>query len=406
MSGERLLFIDRDGTLIEEPPDEQVDSLQKLRLLPGVIPALLELRQAGYRLVMVSNQDGLGTASFPADDFRAPQDFLRTLLASQGIEFDAEFFCPHFPADGCDCRKPRTGLLTDFLAAHVPDPRHSFVIGDRDTDMQLAANLGLEGLRVRADGADGTTWAAIVERLCRPDRRARIERRTKETDIVVSVELDRTAPVAISTGIGFFDHMLEQVARHGGFALELSCTGDLEVDEHHTVEDCALALGQALREALGDKRGIARYGFLLPMDEAQAQVAIDLSGPAVRGLRGPLRARVRWAACRPSWCRISSARWPTASAPRSTCRCAARTRTTWSRPASRASAARCARRCGSRAPSCRAARACCEPRAVTDVAIIDNGGANIASLRFALERLGAELAPDRRPRRAARRPGA
>jgi len=278
MSGERLLFIDRDGTIIEEPADEQVDSLQKLRLLPGVIPALLELRRAGYRLVLVSNQDGLGTASLPEADFHGTQDFLRALLASQGIEFDAEFFCPHFPADDCTCRKPRTGLLTAFLAAHPPDARHSFVIGDRDTDMQLAANLGLEGMRVRADGADGATWAAIVERLCRPDRRARVERRTKETDIVVSVALDRAAPVVISTGIGFFDHMLEQVARHGGFALELSCRGDLEVDEHHTVEDCALALGQALREALGDKRGIARYGFLLAMDEAQAQVAVDLSG--------------------------------------------------------------------------------------------------------------------------------
>ncbi len=278
MSGERILFVDRDGTIIEEPPDEQVDSLHKLRLLPGVIPALLELQRAGYRLVLVSNQDGLGTASFPEPTFREPQDFLRTLLASQGITFDAEFFCPHTPADGCECRKPRTGLLTEFLRQHVPDPSHSFVIGDRDTDMQLAANLGLEGLRVRADGDRGATWHAIVERLCRPDRRARVERRTRETRIDVSVALDRTAPVSIATGIGFFDHMLEQVARHGGFALELVCQGDLEVDEHHTVEDCALALGQALREALGDKRGIGRYGFLLAMDESQARVAIDLSG--------------------------------------------------------------------------------------------------------------------------------
>jgi imidazoleglycerol-phosphate dehydratase/histidinol-phosphatase len=286
MSGERILFIDRDGTIIEEPPDEQVDSLQKLRLLPGVIPALLELQRAGYRLVLVSNQDGLGTKSFPEPSFREPQDFLRTLLASQGIEFDAEFFCPHFPADDCSCRKPRTGLLTDFLAARALDRQHSYVVGDRETDMQLAANLGLEGLRVRADGADGATWAAIVERLCRPDRTARVERRTKETQIEVTVGLDRTAPVSITTGIGFFDHMLEQVARHGGFALELSCRGDLDVDEHHTVEDCALALGQALRQALGDKRGIARYGFLLPMDEALAQVAIDLSGRAYAVFEG------------------------------------------------------------------------------------------------------------------------
>lgn len=286
MSGERILFIDRDGTIIEEPPDEQVDSLQKLRFLPGVIPALLELQRAGYRLVLVSNQDGLGTASFPEPAFREPQDFLRNLLASQGIEFDAEFFCPHFPADDCQCRKPRTGLLTEFLAAHTLDPEDSFVVGDRDTDMQLAANLGIEGLRVRADGRDGATWAAIVARLCRPDRVARVQRKTRETQIDVAVALDRTAPVTIATGIGFFDHMLEQVARHGGFSLELTCQGDLEVDEHHTVEDCALALGQALRTALGDKRGIARYGFLLAMDEAQAQVAIDLSGRAYAVFEG------------------------------------------------------------------------------------------------------------------------
>jgi imidazoleglycerol-phosphate dehydratase/histidinol-phosphatase len=289
MSGERILFIDRDGTIIEEPSDEQVDSLQKLRLLPGVIPALLELQRAGYRLVLVSNQDGLGTASFPEPTFREPQDFLRTLLASQGIAFDAEFFCPHFPSDGCDCRKPRTGLLTDFLKQHVLDPAHSYVIGDRDTDMQLATNLGIEGLRVRADGAGGATWDALVQRLCRPNRSARVVRKTKETEIEVRVALDRAAPVAITTGIGFFDHMLEQVARHGGFALELRCTGDLEVDEHHTVEDCALALGQALREALGDKRGIARYGFLLPMDESLAQVAIDLSGRAYAVFEGKFR---------------------------------------------------------------------------------------------------------------------
>jgi imidazoleglycerol-phosphate dehydratase/histidinol-phosphatase len=278
MSGERILFIDRDGTIIEEPPDEQVDSLQKLRLLPGVIPALLDLQRAGYRLVLVSNQDGLGTSSFPEDAFRDPQDFLRGILASQGIEFAAEFFCPHVPADDCDCRKPRTGLLTEFLASRALDTAHSYVIGDRDTDMQLADNLGLPGLRVRAQGTADETWPAIAERLCRLNRTARVHRQTRETDIEVAVSLDRSAPVAIETGIGFFDHMLEQVAKHGEFALEVRCRGDLQVDEHHTVEDCALALGQALREALGDKRGIGRYGFVLPMDEALAQVAIDLSG--------------------------------------------------------------------------------------------------------------------------------
>jgi imidazoleglycerol-phosphate dehydratase/histidinol-phosphatase len=278
MSGERVLFVDRDGAIVEAPPDGHVDSVAKLRLLPGVIPALLELRRAGYRLVIVGNQSGLGTASFPEAGFRESHEFLRQLLASQGVAFDAEFFCPHLPAEGCDCRMPRTGLLTGYLASRSLDLERSYVIGDGETHLQLAANLGIEGLRVRGDGADAATWAAIVERLCRPDRRARVERRTKETRIEVQVALDRTAPVTIATGIGFFDHMLEQVARHGGFALELSCHGDLDVDEHHTVEDCALTLGQALREALGDKRGIARYGFLLAMDEAQAQVAIDLSG--------------------------------------------------------------------------------------------------------------------------------
>jgi len=278
VNGERLLFIDRDGTLIEEPPDEQVDSLQKVRLLPGVIPALLELQRAGYGLVLVSNQDGLGSETFPEASFREPQDFLRTLLESQGIRFEAEFFCPHRPADDCQCRKPRTGLLTEFLAARAMDLQRSFVIGDRETDMQLADNLGIAGLRVRADGDGDSTWAAIAARLCRRDRTAHVGRRTRETQIEVTVHLDRTAPVSIATGIGFFDHMLEQVARHGGFGLELTCKGDLEVDEHHTVEDCALAFGQALRNALGDKVGIARYGFLLPMDESQARVAIDLSG--------------------------------------------------------------------------------------------------------------------------------
>ncbi|HEX9208725.1 MAG TPA: bifunctional histidinol-phosphatase/imidazoleglycerol-phosphate dehydratase HisB [Steroidobacteraceae bacterium] len=278
MSAARVLFIDRDGTLVEEPPDEQVDSLQKIRLLPGVIPALLDLKRAGYRFVLVSNQDGLGTETFPEPTFHEPQDFIRRLFASQGIEFDAEFFCPHRPQDGCECRKPKTGLLDAWLKDHPIDPRHSYVIGDRDTDLQLAANLGIRGLRVRADGERGATWQAIVDELRSPERTATVLRKTKETDIHVRVNLDRPAPVAIATGIGFYDHMLEQVARHGGFALELTCVGDLSVDEHHTVEDCALALGQALRQALGDKVGIARFGFVLPMDEAQAQVAIDLSG--------------------------------------------------------------------------------------------------------------------------------
>jgi imidazoleglycerol-phosphate dehydratase/histidinol-phosphatase len=278
MSGERVLFIDRDGTLVEEPDDEQVDSLAKVKLMPGVVPALIALRDAGFRFVLVSNQDGLGTPAFPEPRFREPQNFLRALLASQGITFDAEFFCPHRAEDGCDCRKPRIGLLRGFLAGRVLDRNASFVIGDRDTDLELAANLGLAGLRVRRHGSEEETWEAVTRRLVGRQRVAHVTRRTRETSIEVELDLDRTAPVTIATGIAFFDHMLEQIARHGGFSLALRCSGDLAVDEHHTVEDTALALGQALREALGDKRGIARYGFLLPMDEARAQVALDLSG--------------------------------------------------------------------------------------------------------------------------------
>jgi imidazoleglycerol-phosphate dehydratase/histidinol-phosphatase len=278
MSGQRILFIDRDGTLVVEPDDKQVDSLRKVRLLDGVIPALLDLKRAGYRFVLISNQDGLGTDSFPEHSFREPQDFLRSLFQSQGIVFDAEFFCPHFDHQGCDCRKPRTGLLTHFLAQNSIDQANSYVIGDRDTDMELAVNLGIQGLRVRAGGTDPESWPYIAKALARTRRVGNVRRKTRETDISVSVNLGETNPVSIRTGIGFYDHMLEQVARHGGFSLELRCDGDLEVDEHHTVEDCALALGQALREALGDKRGIARFGFVLPMDEARAQIAIDLSG--------------------------------------------------------------------------------------------------------------------------------
>jgi imidazoleglycerol-phosphate dehydratase / histidinol-phosphatase len=280
MSGKKVLFIDRDGTLIVEPPDQQIDSLAKLALLPGVIPALLRLRDAGYAFVMVSNQDGRGTASFPEPTFKEPHEYLQRMLASQGIVFEAEFICPHFAKDNCECRKPKLGLLKDYLATTPLDKSRSYVIGDRATDMELARNLGVEGLRVRLGGLADETWNAIAERLTRNERRAQTHRKTKETDIQIDVNLDREGPIHVTTGLGFFDHMLEQVAKHGGFALELTCKGDLHIDEHHTVEDCALALGQALRTALGDKRGIHRYGFLLAMDEALAHVAIDLSGRA------------------------------------------------------------------------------------------------------------------------------
>ena len=272
----KVLFLDRDGTLVEEPADEQVDSLAKIRFVPGVFASLQQLVRDGYRLVMVTNQDGLGTASFPQPDFEIPQQFIVDAFASQGIHFDAVCICPHKPVDGCDCRKPSVRIVEDYLRDQVIDTAQSAVIGDRDTDLTFAANLGIRGLRLRLNGAESETWPAITRELLA--RRATVQRRTKETDITVQVDLDAEGPIEISTGHGFFDHMVEQLAKHGGFSMRLNCKGDLHIDEHHTVEDCALAIGEALKKALGNKLGIGRYGFLLAMDEARAQVAIDLSG--------------------------------------------------------------------------------------------------------------------------------
>ncbi|MEX0915458.1 MAG: bifunctional histidinol-phosphatase/imidazoleglycerol-phosphate dehydratase HisB [Wenzhouxiangellaceae bacterium] len=283
MSYRKILFIDRDGCLIEEPGDEQVDSLEKFRLMPGVIPALLRVKQAGYRFVMVSNQDGLGTDSFPEEQFRGPHELLLQILGSQGIAFDAEHIDPSLPEDNSPNRKPGVGMLLEYLRDPDLDRERSAVIGDRETDMQLARNMGLQGLRV---GADYMDWPEVAARLIDQPRTARVERTTNETAIEVAVNLDANTPIANSTGIGFFDHMLDQLAAHGGFALGLSCKGDLHIDEHHTVEDCALALGEALDRALGDRRGIGRYGFTLPMDESLAQVAVDLSGRPVFVLDG------------------------------------------------------------------------------------------------------------------------
>jgi imidazoleglycerol-phosphate dehydratase/histidinol-phosphatase len=279
------LFIDRDGTLIEEPADEQVDAFEKLRLKPGVIPALLRLRDAGFRFVMVTNQDGLGTESFPRSSFEGPHNLLLQVLESQGIAFDAVLVCPHRAGDGCDCRKPATRLADDYLAARPMDPARSRVIGDRATDAEFAARLGISGIRI--DAGDDAAWPRLADELtARPARRAIVARKTRETEVSAGVDLDRAEPVSIATGIGFFDHMLEQVARHGGFSLTLACRGDLHVDEHHTVEDSALALGEALRAALGDKRGIGRYGFVLPMDESEARVLVDLSGRPFHAFSG------------------------------------------------------------------------------------------------------------------------
>jgi imidazoleglycerol-phosphate dehydratase/histidinol-phosphatase len=275
MSAAKLLFIDRDGCLIEEPADEQVDSFDKFRLLPGVIPALLKLRDAGYRFVLVSNQDGLGTDAFPTEAFEGPHRLLMQILESQGITFDAEHIDPTLPHENRPTRKPGIGMLMDYVRDPGWDRDRSAVIGDRETDLQLADNLGVRGLRV---GPEGRSWPEIAAELVDRPRTATVERRTKETAIRVAVNLDAREPVRNATGLGFFDHMLDQLAAHGGFSLELDCDGDLHIDEHHTVEDCALALGEALDRALGDRRGIGRYGFVLPMDESLAHVAVDLSG--------------------------------------------------------------------------------------------------------------------------------
>lgn len=284
--GKKILFLDRDGTLNIEPDDHQVDSLEKVALVPGAIPALLALKAEGYRFVMVTNQDGLGTDSFPEAHFRVCHDHIVGLFGSQGIEFDEILVCPHFDRESCECRKPRTGLLTKYLAGVDLDIERSAVIGDRDSDMQLASNIGVQGLLINPDGPYEETWEGIRARLTSGDRTAEVSRQTRETTIKVSVNLDDSLPVEIDTGIGFYDHMLEQIARHGGFSLRLKCDGDLDVDEHHTVEDTAICLGQALRQALGEKRGIGRYGFLLPMDESEARVSLDLSGRSAFRFKG------------------------------------------------------------------------------------------------------------------------
>jgi imidazoleglycerol-phosphate dehydratase/histidinol-phosphatase len=268
----KVLFVDRGGTLVEPLAGKPLASIGDLRLMPGVIPALLRIKSAGFEIVVVTNQGGLGDGAFP----RAAADFLRTLFASQGIEFAAVFECPHRPDEGCACRKPGLGLVRDFVAAPPIDRPGSAMVGDSDVDLEFARNLGVQGFMLGAPGA--ATWAAIAHTLVDRPRIATVTRRTRETDIRATVDLDLEAEPIAKTGLGFFDHMLEQLGKHGGFKLEVACTGDLEIDEHHTVEDVALTLGQALKQALGAKRGIQRYGFLLPMDEADVEVSIDLGG--------------------------------------------------------------------------------------------------------------------------------
>ena len=268
----KVIFIDRDGTLLREPADEQIDSLEKVAFVPGAISGMKALTGLGYELVMASNQDGLGTSAFPEDTFWPAQNFLLDTLKGEGVVFDDILIDRHFPADNSPCRKPGTGMFGKYLDGSY-DLGASWVIGDRETDLELARNLGCRGLMVGP-----LSWAQIVETIRSSERSAVVSRKTRETDISVRVDLDGKGTSAIDTGLKFLDHMLQQLVTHGGIALELTCRGDLEVDEHHTMEDTAIALGEALRQALGDKRGIGRYGFALPMDESRAIVLLDLGG--------------------------------------------------------------------------------------------------------------------------------
>ncbi|MEN7550837.1 bifunctional histidinol-phosphatase/imidazoleglycerol-phosphate dehydratase HisB [Rapidithrix thailandica] len=281
----RVLFIDRDGTIIVEPPvDFQVDSLEKLEFFPGAITNLHKIaKELDYELVMVTNQDGLGTASFPEDTFWPAQNKMLKILENEGIEFTKIHVDRSFEEDNAPTRKPRTGMLTEYFDAEKYDLANSYVIGDRPTDVELAKNLGAQAIFLAEEAhteAALTTldWAEIYRFLKLPARSATVHRVTKETDIYIHLNLDGNGKSEISTGLGFFDHMLDQLSRHSGADLEIKVKGDLQIDEHHTIEDTALALGETYFKALGDKKGITRYGFLLPMDDALAQVAIDFSG--------------------------------------------------------------------------------------------------------------------------------
>lgn len=280
----KALFIDRDGTLIIEPPvDFQVDSLEKLEFFPGVFAGLSKIaRELDYELVMVTNQDGLGTASFPEADFWPAQNKMLRSFENEGIRFDDILIDRSFPEDNLPTRKPGTGLLNKYMYG-LYDLSASYVIGDRLTDMQLAENLGAQGIYIgescEQDCALATTsWEEIYRFLKNGSRKAKKRRTTKETDIQVELNLDGSGKSAIQTGLGFFDHMLDQLSKHGGIDLKISVNGDLEIDEHHSIEDLAICLGDCFLEALGSKKGIERYGFTLPMDDCIAQVAIDFGG--------------------------------------------------------------------------------------------------------------------------------
>jgi imidazoleglycerol-phosphate dehydratase/histidinol-phosphatase len=279
----KVLFIDRDGTLVIEPPlDFQLDSLEKLEFYPGVFQWLSKIvQELDFELVMVSNQDGLGTESFPEETFWPAQNKIIQAFKNEGIEFSEILIDKSFPEENKETRKPGTAMLQKYIYGDY-QLSDSYVIGDRQTDIQLADNLGAKGIYLGEENQDAelitTSWKEIYEFLKKLPRKARVHRKTNETDILVELNLDGNGQSQISTGIGFFDHMLEQIARHGEMDVNIQVKGDLHIDEHHSIEDVALTLGSAFKGALGSKKGIERYGFLLPMDDCLARVAIDFGG--------------------------------------------------------------------------------------------------------------------------------
>lgn len=279
----KILFIDRDGTLVIEPPiDYQLDSLEKLEFYPGVFQWLSKIaRELDYELVMVTNQDGLGTDSFPEETFWPAQNKIIQAFKNEGVEFSEILIDKSFPEENAPTRKPRTGLLNQYIYGDY-DLANSYVIGDRASDMELAVNLKAQGVFIGPKSETAilstTNWKDIYQFLKEKPRQATTNRKTKETDINVTVNLDGSGKSSISTGLGFFDHMLEQISRHGNIDLTIAVNGDLEIDEHHSIEDVAITLGETFLKALGNKKGIERYGFLLPMDDCLSQVAIDFGG--------------------------------------------------------------------------------------------------------------------------------